>query len=315
MNRVGNLGLGESVWLAFFLYDVLTQFAELASARLDAVFAERCLTEARQLQENIERHAWDGEWYLRAWFDNGDLLGSRSSQECQIDSLPQAWAMISKAGEPKRVRQALESVDRRLVQPKHKLIQLFEPPFDTSSMNPGYIKGYIPGVRENGGQYTHGAIWTAMAFARMGDYERAWELFALLNPINHGGTPEQITTYKVEPYVVAADVYAVEPHTGRGGWTWYTGAAGWMYRLLIEELLGIKLEGDQLRLEPHLPSTWNTYKIHYRHRQTVYHITISRQAHDSDAPSVLTLDGQELGGTNFPLSNDSRAHFVEMTVR
>ncbi len=314
MNRVGNQGRGESVWLAFFLYDVLKQFAELAGAHLDPVFANRCLAEARQLQENIERHAWDGEWYLRAWFDNGDPLGSRNNPECQIDSLPQTWAVISGAGDPQRARQAMGSVDARLVRPKDKLIQLFDPPFDTSSMNPGYIKGYIPGVRENGGQYTHGAIWTAMAFARMGEYERAWELFALLNPIHHGGTPEQIDTYKVEPYVVAADIYAVVPHTGRGGWTWYTGSAGWMYRLLIEELLGVKLEGDQLRLDPHLPSAWNTYKIHYRYRQTVYHITISRHAADSASTHLLSLDGQELPGTNLPLSNDSREHFVEMKV-
>jgi cellobiose phosphorylase len=192
---------------------------------------------------------------------------------------------------------------------------LFDPPFDTSAANPGYIKGYIPGVRENGGQYTHGAIWTAMAFARMGEYERAWELFALLNPVHHGGTPEQIATYKVEPYVVAADVYAVVPHTGRGGWTWYTGSAGWMYRLLIEELLGVNLVGDQLRLDPRLPRAWNSCKVHYRYRQTVYHITISRHAFDWAGINLLTLDGQELPGTNLPLSNDSQEHFVEMKVR
>ena len=179
-------------------------------------------------------------------------------------------------------------MDQRLVRRDAGLIQLFDPPFDKSPLNPGYIKGYIPGVRENGGQYTHGAIWTAMAFALMGESERAWELFALLNPIHHGGTPQQIATYKVEPYVVAADVYAVAPHTGRGGWTWYTGSAGWMYRLLIETLLGVNLEGDQLRLTPRLPKAWTTYKIHYRYRQTVYHITITRLAADSaDATSAL----------------------------
>lgn len=315
MNRVGNQGRGESVWLAFFLFDVLTRFGELASARLDPVFAERCLAQARQLQENIERHAWDGEWYLRAWFDNGDPLGSRNNPECQIDSLPQSWAVISGAGDPQRARQAMGSVDRRLVRPERQLIQLFDPPFDTSAANPGYIKGYIPGVRENGGQYTHGAIWTAMAFARMGEYERAWELFALLNPVHHGGTPEQIATYKVEPYVVAADVYAVAPHAGRGGWTWYTGSAGWMYRLLIEELLGVNLVGDQLRLDPRLPRAWNSCKVHYRHRQTVYHITVSRHAADAAGTDLLTLDGQELPGTNLPLDNDGREHFVEMKVR
>ncbi|MGB8804780.1 MAG: protein ndvB, partial [Chthoniobacterales bacterium] len=208
MNLVGKEGRGESVWLAFFLYDVLRQFAEIARGREDVSFAERCLAEAKQLQENIEKNAWDGQWYRRAYFDNGEPLGSKTNLECQIDSLPQSWSVISGAGDPQRSRQAMNAVDQRLIRRESKLIQLFDPPFDKSPLNPGYIKGYIPGVRENGGQYTQGAIWTAMAFALMGESERAWELFALLNPIQHGGTAEQLATYKVEPYVIAADVYA-----------------------------------------------------------------------------------------------------------
>lgn len=312
MNMVGKEGRGESVWLAFFLYDVLTQFAELARSRRDIAFADRCLAQARQLQQNIELHAWDGQWYRRAWFDNGEPLGSQTNPECQIDSLPQSWSVLSGAGDPERSRQAMEAVDQRLVRRNARVIQLFDPPFDKSALNPGYIKGYIPGVRENGGQYTHGAIWTAMAFARMGENERAWELFGLLNPIHHGGTPKQIATYKVEPYVVAADVYAVAPHTGRGGWTWYTGSAGWMYRLLIETLLGVNLEGDQLRLTPRLPKSWTSYKIHYRYRQTVYHITITRLAADSASANQLSLDGQELAGETIPLVDDRREHSVEL---
>jgi len=316
MNTVGKEGRGESIWLAFFLYDVLIRFAALARTRPDPVFADRCLAQAQQLQKAIEEHAWDGAWYRRAYFDNGEPLGSRDNSECQIDSLPQSWSVISGAGDPERSRQAMQSVDQRLVRRDAGLIQLFDPPFDHSPLNPGYIKGYIPGVRENGGQYTHGAIWTAMAFALLGENDRAWELFALLNPVHHGATPEQIATYKVEPYVVAADVYAVAPHTGRGGWTWYTGSAGWMYRLLIETLLGVKLEGDQLRLEPRLPKTWTTYKIHYRYRQTVYHITITRLAADSgDAKNQLTLDGKEISGTAIPLQNDRQEHAAEMKVR
>jgi cellobiose phosphorylase len=194
------------------------------------------------------------------------------------------------------------------------LVQLFAPPFDKSLPNPGYIKGYIPGVRENGGQYTHGAIWAAMAFAKMGDHDRAWELFNLLNPVHHGDTPSQIATYKVEPYVLAADVYAVEPHTGRGGWTWYTGSAGWMYQLLVETLLGVNLEGDQLRLTPRLPKTWTTYKIHYRYRQTVYHIVIARLASESPDRQPLRLDGEELSGETIPLCDDHAEHTVEMSV-
>jgi cellobiose phosphorylase len=314
MNLVGKDGRGESVWLAFFLYDVLTQFAELARTRKDIVFADRCVTQAQQLQKNIEQHAWDGQWYRRAYFDNGEPLGSLTNPECQIDSLPQSWSVISGAGEPERSRQAMNAVDQRLIRRKARLIQLFDPPFDKSPLNPGYIKGYIPGVRENGGQYTHGAIWTAMAFALMGENDRAWELFALLNPIHHGGTPRQIATYKVEPYIVAADVYAVAPHTGRGGWTWYTGSAGWMYRLLIETLLGVNLEGDQLRLTPRLPKGWTTYKVHYCYRQTVYHITISRLATDAAEANQLFLDGEELAVKTVPLMDDRREHFVELKV-
>jgi cellobiose phosphorylase len=315
MNRVGDQGRGESVWLAFFLYDVLKQFAGLARAHNDPAFADSCLVQARQLQQNIERHTWDGQWYRRAYFDNGEPLGSQSNPECQIDSLPQSWSVISGAGDPARSRLAMKSVDQRLVRRDAGLIQLFDPPFDKSPLNPGYIKGYIPGVRENGGQYTHGAIWTAMAFALMGESERAWELFGMLNPVHHGGTPAQIATYKVEPYVVAADVYAVAPHTGRGGWTWYTGSAGWMYRLLIESLLGLNLEGNQLRLAPCLPKDWPSFKIHYRHLQTVYHIAITRIAADSADANRLTLDGREISGDTIPLADDHCEHFVEMQIR
>jgi cellobiose phosphorylase len=314
LNRVGNLGRGESVWLAFFLYDVLSQFARLARSYGDPAYSERCLARARALQQNIEKNAWDGEWYRRAYFDNGEPLGSRTNQECQIDSLPQSWSVISGAGNPLRSREAMQAVDRLLVRRDVGLVQLFEPPFDKSPLDPGYIKGYIPGVRENGGQYTHGAIWSAMAFALMGESERAWELFSLLNPIHHGGTPEQIATYKVEPYVIAADVYAVAPHQGRGGWTWYTGSAGWMYRLLIETLLGINLEGDQLRLTPQFRKGWKSYKIHYRYRQTVYHITINRMGSESPAGTRLHLDGVELAVNAVTLVDDQQEHFAEFNV-
>ncbi len=313
MNLVGKEGRGESVWLAFFLYDVLTQFAQLARAREDAPFAERCLAEAKQLQENIEKNAWDGQWYRRAYFDNGEPLGSKTNSECQIDSIPQSWSIISGAGQPARSREAMQAVNERLVRRDAKLIELFTPPFDKSTLNPGYIKGYIPGVRENGGQYTHGAVWAAMAFALMGENERAWELFALLNPMQHGATPEQIAIYKVEPYVVAGDVYAAAPHIGRGGWTWYTGSAGWMYRFLTETLLGIHLEGNRLRITPRFPANWASYKIHYRYRQTVYHVTITRLA--AEGTDELSLDGHTLGEKTIPLTDDHLEHFVELRTR
>jgi cellobiose phosphorylase len=314
MNLVGNKGKGESVWLAFFLYDVLTQFAKIAEGRAETSFADRCLVEAKRLQENIEKNAWDGDWYLRAYFDDGTPLGSKTNPECQIDSLPQSWSIISHAGDPGRVRRAMAAVKQRLLRPDAKAIQLFDAPFDKSTLNPGYIKGYIPGVRENGGQYTHAAVWAVMAFALLGETDRAWGLFDLICPCNHGATSDQIATYKVEPYVVAADVYTVAPHIGRGGWTWYTGSAGWMYRLLVESLLGVELKAAELRLNPRFRATWASYKIHYRYRQTVYHITFTRHSDSSLAANELVLDGQLLTSETIPLVDDRIEHFVEMRV-
>jgi cellobiose phosphorylase len=314
MNLVGKEGRGESIWLAFFFYDVLMRFAELARKRNEIAFADRCLAQASKLQEKVEQHGWDGQWYRRAYFDSGEPLGSKSNLECQIDSLPQSWSVLSGAGSPDRARQAMHAVEERLVRYEAKLIQLLDPPFDRSVPNPGYIQGYVPGIRENGGQYTHAAVWVVMARALLGDNDRAWELFALLNPVNHGSNPAQIGVYKVEPYVVAADVYAVAPHTGRGGWTWYTGSAGWMYRLLSETLLGLRLEGNRLRLTPRLPKHWPTCKIDYRYRQTLYHITISRLPKGLAGPGQIYLDEEELTDRIVPLVDDRREHSVQMRL-
>jgi len=274
--------------------------------------AKRCEASAATLRASIEREAWDGAWYKRAFFDDGSPLGSSVNPECQIDSLPQSWSVISGAGDPARARISLDSVYRRLVRPKEGLIQLFDPPFDRSGLNPGYIKGYIPGVRENGGQYTHAALWMVIACALSGEQDRAWELFRLLNPVRHGGGATEIATYKVEPYVVAADVYALAPHTGRGGWTWYTGSAGWMYRTLIETLLGVNLSGASLVLTPRIPRDWNGMKIHYRYYQTVYHITYVRWTEAPESVPFPTLDGKALPGRTLPLQNDRREHFAEI---
>ena len=290
MNRVGEHGKGESVWLGFFLYEVLMRFTEVARVHGDVSFAERCEREAAQVRRNIEQNGWDGEWYRRAYFDDGTPLGSASNPECQIDSIAQSWSVLSGAADAERSRMAMEAVDKRLVRRNHALIQLLDPPFDKSDLNPGYIKGYVPGVRENGGQYTHGAIWAAMAFAALGDSRRAWELLAMINPVNHARSPEAIATYKVEPYVVSADVYALSPHTGRGGWTWYTGSAGWMYRLILESLLGLRLEVDKLRFAPCLPADWKAFKVHYRYRETVYHIDVL-QTRDGNGETSVTVDG------------------------
>ncbi len=314
MNLVGKDGRGESVWLAWFLLENLELFAGLARDRNDPEFAELCSSQAAKLRSNIEAQAWDGAWYRRAWFDDGTPLGSASNDECQIDSISQSWSVISGGGDPVRARQAMASVDRRLVRRDKQIIQLLDPPFDKSALEPGYIKGYIPGVRENGGQYTHAAIWTTMAFAMMGDTERAWEFFALLNPIRHGDSPERMQRYKVEPYVMCADIYAVAPHTGRGGWTWYTGAAGWMYRLTVETLLGLRLEVDHLRIAPCIPADWNAYTIHYRYRDTVYHIAIRRAGEPSAQATRVSVDGVEQHDARIPLIDDRREHSAEVVL-
>jgi cyclic beta-1,2-glucan synthetase len=313
MNVVGEHGKGESVWLAFFLYEVLMRFTDIARLHSDLPFVERCQREAAQLRRNIEQNGWDGEWYLRAYFDDGSPLGSASNPECQIDSIAQSWSVLSSAGDTERSRMAMEAVDKRLVHRDHALVQLLDPPFDKSNLNPGYIKGYVPGVRENGGQYTHGAIWTAMAFAALGDSQRAWELLAIINPVNHGRSPEEIETYKVEPYVVAADVYAFPPHTGRGGWTWYTGSAGWLYRFIVESLLGLRLEVDKLYFEPCLPEDWEMFKVHYRYRETIYHITVL-QEHTGNGEMTVTVDGVEQYDKAIPLVDDRQEHSVEVRI-
>ena len=313
MNLVGERGKGESVWLGFFLYEVLTRFAGIAQHAGDATFAERCRTEAAQLRRNIERNGWDGEWYRRAYFDDGSPLGSATNAECRIDSIAQSWSVLSGAGEAGRSRMAMEAVDQHLVRREHALIQLLDPPFDKSAMNPGYIKGYVPGVRENGGQYTHGAIWAAMAFAALGDGRRAWELLGMINPVTHSKSPEGIGIYKVEPYVVAADVYALPPHTGRGGWTWYTGSAGWMYRLIVESLLGLRLEVDRLRFAPCLPAEWKEFKMYYRYRETVYEIDV-RQQPGGERRTIVTVDGVEQPDEAIPLVDDRRNRSVEVVI-
>ncbi|MFA6504802.1 MAG: glucoamylase family protein [Treponemataceae bacterium] len=313
MNLVGADGKGESVWLGFFLYDVLTRFSALSLLRDDKAFSDRCVAEAAELRANIEANAWDGEWYRRAYFGDGSPLGSRTNAECRIDSISQSWSVLSGAGNPERQRTAMDSMEKHLVRRDKGVIQLLDPPFDTATPNPGYIKGYVPGVRENGGQYTHAAIWAAMAFARMGENSRAWELLGMINPVNHSNSPETAAIYKAEPYVMSADVYSVPPHTGRGGWTWYTGSAGWMYRLIVESLLGISLEVDHLRLSPCLPAEWEGFKLHYRYRGTVYHITV-RQTREESAELYVSVDGVEQNDKTIPLVDDHGEHQVEVRL-
>ncbi|MDP1635191.1 MAG: cyclic beta 1-2 glucan synthetase, partial [Gallionellaceae bacterium] len=327
MNLVGMQGRGESVWLGFFQCEVLGRFAAMATSRGDSSFAELCQENAVRLRQSIEQHGWDGEWYRRAYFDDGTPLGSAANAECRIDSISQSWAVLSGVGEVTgevagnlgRARQAMKAVDARLVRRDAALMQLLDPPFDNkSNMDPGYIRGYVPGVRENGGQYTHAAIWASMAYAALGERELAWELLTMINPVNHALTAEQVEVYKVEPYVVAADVYALTPHVGRGGWSWYTGSAGWMYRLVLESLLGLRLEVDRLYFTPCLPADWQAFKIHYRYRETVYHIAVSQQRTGDEASSGVTsvmVDGIECHDKAIPLVDDHREHTATVTVR
>jgi cyclic beta-1,2-glucan synthetase len=309
MDRVGNHGKGESVWLGWFLIEVLQRFAEVADNYNDTHFAGTCREEAEKLGGNIEQNAWDGEWYRRAYFDDGTPLGSRENDECQIDSISQSWGVLSGAAPAERAAQAMAQVDARLVRRDAGLVQLLDPPFDDGKLNPGYIRGYVPGVRENGGQYTHAAIWTAMAFAHMGNGERAWELLRMINPVNHSTNLAETAVYKVEPYVVTADVYAVAPHVGRGGWSWYTGSAGWMYRLMVESLLGFGRHDDKLILTPQLPENWPGFTLEYRHGSATYAVDVKAAEH-----ALLLVDGQVMQGNEVTMIDDGKRHTVELRV-
>ena len=314
MNRVGCEGSGESVWLGFFLYDILLSFAGVAQQRGDKEYAEKCHAQAQRLQDNIETNAWDGQWYLRAFFDDGSPLGSVRNSQCSIDLLPQAWAILSGAASSERANQALQSALTRLIEPKTRTIRLLDPPFDGTVMDPGYIRAYIPGVRENGGQYTHAAIWAAIAVARTRNAEQAWRLFSMLNPIRRADSPEAASVYKVEPYVVAADIYSTPGHEGRGGWTWYTGSAGWMYQLLVEHLLGLRVEVDTLSFSPLLPEKWTEYTLHYCYRNTFFHIKILRTGQDTWNVRRVKVDNVEQNDKKIHLFDDGREHYAVVEV-
>jgi len=313
MNQVGHHGRGESVWLGFFLCEVLRQFAPIARMNDDELFARQCENERTRLAERLEADGWDGDWYRRAYFDDGTPLGSKDNVECRIDSIAQSWSVLSGVGSPQRVRRAMDSMAEHLVRTDTAIVQLLDPPFDRKGPNPGYIAGYVPGVRENGGQYTHSAIWATMAFAALGDNARAWQLMDLINPLHHGRTPDEVAAYKVEPYVAAADVYSVPPHTGRGGWTWYTGSAGWMYRLIVESLLGVELRttpaGATLRIAPCLPEQWTGFALDYRWRGTTWHIEVEHGASDE-----LRVNGVRLEASTIALDDDGGTHEVRVRI-
>jgi cyclic beta-1,2-glucan synthetase len=316
MNRVGEHGKGESVWLGWFLHATLAAFAPLAKARGDGARLSAWIEAAERLRSSLEQEAWDGDWYRRGYFDDGTPLGSSASDECRIDSIAQSWSVISGAAEPARAARAMAAVDEQLVRRSDGLALLFTPPFDRTPLDPGYIKGYPPGIRENGGQYTHAATWSAIAFAALGDGDKAAELFSLLNPINRTSTRADVQRYKVEPYAVAADVYSVAPHAGRGGWTWYTGSAGWLYRAGLEAILGLRLRGAFLCLAPCIPRAWPRFEIVFRYRSARYEIAVENPEGVSRGVALAELDGETLpeGARRVPLVDDGRNHTLRVIL-
>jgi cyclic beta-1,2-glucan synthetase len=294
-NRVGLSGRGESVWLGWFLHKVLSDFAPIAQSRGDAARGARWAAAMAALSAALEREAWDGDWYRRGWYDDGAPLGSAASEECRLDSIAQSWAVLSRAGDPDRARRAMAAVERDLIRANHNIALLFAPPFDTSAPDPGYIKGYPPGVRENGGQYTHAAAWSVMAFAALGEGDKAAGLFWMLNPINHARTRADAHRYKTEPYAVAADIYAAPGHVGRGGWSWYTGSAGLLHRAGLESILGVVLDGAHVRIDPCIPASWPGFSATLRLRGARYDVTVTNPNGVAHGIAAASLDGAELG--------------------
>jgi cellobiose phosphorylase len=312
MDKVGYEGKGESVWLAFFLFDVLTRFQALARSRKDVEFADSCNKESKQLRKNIEQHAWDGNWYLRAFFDDGTPLGSAKNEECKIDSIPQSWSVLSGGGQSARSRTAMKSAYEFLVKKDISIIRLFDPPFNLAVPNPGYIRGYLPGVRENGGQYTHAAIWLVMGAAALQDKQTTYDLISMINPLKHGDTAAGIKKYKTEPYVIAADVYAVEKREGMGGWTWYTGSAGWMYQMLAESFFGLKRKANRLTIKPCVPDDWHEWQIEYRFGETTYELQFKKN--EGIKQFTLVLDNIEQESEDLLMVNDQQKHEVTINI-
>jgi cellobiose phosphorylase len=311
LNRVGVEGRGESVWLGWFLYAVLQDFIPICEQLDDEESVQAFRQQASSLRNAIEEQAWDGAWYQRAYYDDGTPMGSSNNAENQIDSIAQSWAVISGAADRERSNQAMDSLMQRLLIREERILLLLTPPFDKSSRDPGYIKGYIPGIRENGGQYTHAAQWAVWALAMLGRTEEAEEMFRFLNPIYHGMNPEK---YIVEPYVIAADVYSNPLHMGRGGWTWYTGSAAWFYRLGLEGILGVLREGTNLRLDPRIPPSWPGFQIHYRWGQSLYHIRVENSEGVAQGVRECTLDSKEVSNGVIPLVDDGEEHMVSVKL-
>ncbi|SHF11073.1 Putative glucoamylase [Desulforamulus putei DSM 12395] len=319
MSRVGAAGRGESVWLGWFLCEVLHRFTELCRQRGDVERAARYRAVSKQLASSLDEHAWDGQWYRRAFTDAGQWLGSIYNEECRIDAIAQSWSVISGAAPPEKAQQAMQSFDRELVDRDLSVARLLTPPFDRTEPSPGYIQGYPPGIRENGAQYTHGVIWSIVAWCRLGNGEKAFELFDMLNPLNHTRTPNEVRRYAGEPYVMAADVYTAEPHRGRAGWTWYTGAAGWMYQAGLEWILGLRRRGKRLYICPCIPGEWPEFSVSYRFGSARYLISVKNPSGKSSGATALEVDGRQVAlreqeGPYVALCDDGQVHQVVLTL-
>jgi len=321
MNRVGEGGKGESVWLGFFIYEILNQFRVYAQNRGDSKRAEDYERTAQKLKKNLNSEGWDGEWFLRAFYDDGTPLGSSENQEGRIDAISQAWSVITGAAEESKGEKALLSAEKYLVSEQDRIIRLLTPPFDVTKKNPGYIKGYIPGVRENGGQYTHAAVWLikAMAEKKLGD--KAVKYLNMINPVNHSATPDDVQRYKVEPYVISADVYGEPPLKGMGGWSWYTGSGGWFYRVALESILGLKYQKNSITLEPSISSGWDTYEINLKpgDGNTMYQIHIDNPDALESGLLYGKIDGEKAFSgerkVSIPIENDGLNHTVELYLK
>ncbi|MDD4518647.1 MAG: hypothetical protein PHH90_09185, partial [Limnochordia bacterium] len=312
MNRIGWQGRGESVWLGWFLCRVLEDFARVCVLKDDEELAAQFKEHIERIATAIEQYAWDGQWYLRAFFDDGTPLGSSENDECKIDAIAQAWAVISGVGDKNRAKIAMRAVDDYLVSEEDQIIRLLTPPFYHTRLEPGYIKSYVPGVRENGGQYTHAAAWVILAKLLLGDRERAMELLLMLSPVNHALTLEQAGQYRVEPYVVAADIYSVYPNVGRGGWTWYTGAASWFYQVIVEYALGLKIQGQRMFIRPCIPADWPGFSLQYRYGSTIYDVTVDNQ---NGLTAPIIFDDLPIAEEGIPLTDDGKNHKININAK
>jgi cyclic beta-1,2-glucan synthetase len=314
MNRVGQGGKGESVWLGWFLYKVIEDFLPFCDDFEADDKREDYTTHLEKLKRALNSDGWDGEWYRRAYFDDGTPLGSAANEECKIDGIAQTWSVLSGAGEPAKAALAMKMMRRLLVRKESKIVLVLTPPFDKSTIDPGYIKGYLPGVRENGGQYTHAATWGIIASAETGDGDAAFELFSMLNPLNHSRTQPEAERYKLEPYVISGDVYSGAPYEGRGGWSWYTGSAAWYYRAGLESILGLRLRGSKLRFKPCIPKSWKSYEMIYTYENTKYFIRVENPSGVMQGETRVELDGSSVPDAEINLVDDSKDHQIRVVL-